>query len=177
MCPLSVSHALRALLRQTPAGLVSCRSRHWGCTLQGRTPLTEPHLLSEAVALLRLTDRAATVPITAVSPSLWERSDSTMAPDDGATYDQPHYRALLPASVCTSEPVVYADPEATTLMGFILPRGFPLCAGGPPRTHPLMSFTNGAHARPSAALQSLGPAKRSAGLPRACRPLRGLPTS
>jgi len=29
-CPLSVSHALRALLHPTPAGLVSCRSRPWG---------------------------------------------------------------------------------------------------------------------------------------------------
>jgi len=29
-CPLSVSHALRALLRPGPAGLVSCRSRPWG---------------------------------------------------------------------------------------------------------------------------------------------------
>lgn len=35
MCPLSVSHALRAFLRLEPAGLVSCRSRPWGFTLQG----------------------------------------------------------------------------------------------------------------------------------------------
>ena len=165
------------MLRQTPAGLVSCRSRPWGCTLQGRNPLTEPLLLSEAVALLRLPDRAATVPGAKASTSFWEMLDSTRAPDDGATYDQPHCRALLPVSVCTSEPVVYADKEATTLLGFILPRGFPLCAGGPPRTHPLVSFTRGAQARPWAALQSFGPAKRSAGLPRACRPLQGLPTS
>jgi hypothetical protein len=105
-CPLSVSHALRALLRQTPAGLVSCRSRPWGCTLQGRNPPAEPHLLSEAVALLRLTDRAATIPTAAALSSSWEGLETTVAPDDGATHDQLHFRALLPASVCTSEPVV-----------------------------------------------------------------------
>jgi hypothetical protein len=104
--PLSVSHALRALFRQTPAGLVSCRSRPWGCTLQGRNPLTEPHLLSEVVALMRFTDRAATVPGSMASSSPWERLESTVAPDDGTTYDQPYCRALLPMSVCTSEPVV-----------------------------------------------------------------------
>lgn len=90
--------------RRLPA--FSCRSRPWGCTLQGRNPLTEPHLLSEAVALVRLTDRAATVPTTAVLSRLWEKLEHTMAPDDGATPSQPHYRALLPASVCTPEPVV-----------------------------------------------------------------------
>jgi hypothetical protein len=105
-CPLSVSHALRALLHQTPAGLVSCRSRPWGCTLQGRNPPAEPHLLSKAVALLRLTDRPATVPGTAASPSSWERLETTVAPDDSATSDRPHYRALLPASVCTPKSVV-----------------------------------------------------------------------
>jgi hypothetical protein len=47
-CPLSVSHALRALLHPVPAGLVSCRSRPWGSTLQGsshprsRTPSRTP---------------------------------------------------------------------------------------------------------------------------------------
>jgi hypothetical protein len=47
-CPLSVSHALRALLHPVPAGLVSCRSRPWGYTLQGsshprsRTPSRTP---------------------------------------------------------------------------------------------------------------------------------------
>jgi hypothetical protein len=38
-CPLSVSHALRALLRLTPADLVSCRSRPWGFTLRGQIHL------------------------------------------------------------------------------------------------------------------------------------------
>jgi hypothetical protein len=47
-CPLSVSHALRALLHPVPAGLISCRSRPWGSTLQGsshprsRTPSRTP---------------------------------------------------------------------------------------------------------------------------------------
>jgi len=53
-CPLSVSHALRALLRPGPAGLVSCRSRPWGSTLQGRSPPAEPFVLSDDLALVRL---------------------------------------------------------------------------------------------------------------------------
>jgi hypothetical protein len=93
-------------------------------------------------------------------PSFWEKFEATVAPEDGTTYDQPYFRALLPVSVCTSVPVVYADAEATTLLGFFLPRGFPLSVGDPPRAHPLLSFTCGAQARPPAALQSLAPTKR-----------------
>jgi hypothetical protein len=57
-CLLSVSHALEAFIRPAPAGLVSCRSRPWGFTLQGRFPLAEPCLLSKADALLRLIRRS-----------------------------------------------------------------------------------------------------------------------
>jgi hypothetical protein len=54
-CLLSVSHALEALIHPRPAGLVSCRSRPWGFTLQGRYPLAEPRALSSTVTLLQLT--------------------------------------------------------------------------------------------------------------------------
>jgi len=52
--PRSVSHALRAFFRPVPAGLVSCRSRPWGSTLQGRSSLAEQFVLSDAFALLGL---------------------------------------------------------------------------------------------------------------------------
>jgi hypothetical protein len=54
-CLLSVSHALEAFIRPHPAGLISCRSRPWGSTLQGRYPLAEPFTLSSALALLQFT--------------------------------------------------------------------------------------------------------------------------
>jgi hypothetical protein len=53
--------------------------------------------------------------------------------------------------------------------------GSPSSSATLPRAHPLMSFTLGAQAKPNVALQSVRPTKRSAGLPRACRPFRGLP--
>jgi hypothetical protein len=40
------------LNRPEPAGLVSCRIRSWGCTLQSFAPPLQPHAVSGAVALL-----------------------------------------------------------------------------------------------------------------------------
>jgi hypothetical protein len=53
-CPLSVSHALRALLRLVPAGLISCRYHPWGSYPSRFIPLAEPHALSDAVSLMWL---------------------------------------------------------------------------------------------------------------------------
>jgi hypothetical protein len=53
-CLLSVSHALKAFLRPPAAGLIPCRSRPWGSTLQGSVPPAEPCALSSAHALLQL---------------------------------------------------------------------------------------------------------------------------
>jgi hypothetical protein len=63
-CPRSVSHALRPLLRPGPPGLVSCRSRPWGFCPPGFNPPAEPHVLSNAVALLWL----AQLPVSASTP-------------------------------------------------------------------------------------------------------------
>jgi len=51
---LSVSHALEVLIRPSPAGLVSCRSRSWGFAFRGRAPLAELYVLSDAGTLLLL---------------------------------------------------------------------------------------------------------------------------
>jgi hypothetical protein len=70
-CPRSVSHALRAFLRPTPAGLVSCRSRPWGFALQGLSPLAEQCVLSDVDALLGLTGLPGFVSTVSTSSGSW----------------------------------------------------------------------------------------------------------
>ena len=63
-CPRSVSHALRALIRPGPAGLISCRSRPWGFYPPGFLSPAEPYVLSNAVTLMWL----AQLPVSASTP-------------------------------------------------------------------------------------------------------------
>jgi hypothetical protein len=53
-CALGFSRPLGAFIRPVPAGLVSCRIRSWGCTLQSLPPLAQPHAVSGAVPLVSL---------------------------------------------------------------------------------------------------------------------------
>jgi len=107
-CPPSVSHALRALLHPGPAGLVSCRSRPWGFTLQGRTPLAEPNILSDVACPpgvgvfsgCRL-DRLGSLGYRAYPRSPWRSCRG-----NGASFDTPLFRAFIPASVRFSGPIV-----------------------------------------------------------------------
>jgi hypothetical protein len=87
--------------------------------------------------------------------------------------DSPLSRALLPASVRVSGPIVQANPGTATLVGFSSLGASPSSPTTRPGVHPPTSFAPGAHARPDAAPRSVVPAKRSAGLPRACLPFRG----
>lgn len=57
-CLPSVSRALKALLRPIPVGLVSCRSRSWGFSLQGFS-LADRYTFSSASTLLRLAHQRA----------------------------------------------------------------------------------------------------------------------
>lgn len=66
-CPLSVSHALRAFLRPTPAGLVSCRSRPWGSRPPGS-----------------ISTRRAVLPLGSRCPPGVDRLPDTSAPARGA---------------------------------------------------------------------------------------------
>jgi len=175
-CPLSVSHALRALLRPAPAGLVSCRSRPWGSTLQGRSPPAEPCVLSDAAALLWL----AGDPGSSRPPQLPRAPGDALARRGRLSRRRrfrplPHSRALLPASGRAGGVIVQANPSAATLVGFASLGDSPSPTATRPGVHPLAGLASGAHARPEAAPQSVVPSKRSAGLPRACRPFRGLP--
>jgi len=53
-CVPRFSRPLDAFIRPVPAGLVSCRIRSWGCTLQSLAPLAQPYAVSSAVPLLSL---------------------------------------------------------------------------------------------------------------------------
>jgi hypothetical protein len=51
-CAHRFSQPLDASRRPAPAGLISCRIRSWGCTLQSLVPLAWPYAVSDAVPLL-----------------------------------------------------------------------------------------------------------------------------
>ena len=53
-CALRFSRPLGAFVRPVPGGLVSCRIRSWGSTLQSFAPPAQPCAVSSAVALLAL---------------------------------------------------------------------------------------------------------------------------
>jgi hypothetical protein len=176
-CPLSVSHALRAFLRPVPAGLVSCRSRPWGSTLQGRDPLAEQYVLSDADALVRLTDHMHTVSTALAAPGSWgcperprpsgeETALTRSAPLQGvAPCERPYLRGQLFKPTRRPRPSWVSSSLGNS----------PSPSATRPGVHPLTSLAPGAQARPEAAPQSFRPAKKLAGLPRACHPFRGLP--
>jgi hypothetical protein len=173
-CPLNVSHVLRALLHPVPAGLVSCRSRPWGSTLQGRSPPAEPSILSDVFALLGLTwlrlpsrppwlPRIPGVPLVAMAILSRRRRCLRHAPLQG----------LAPCECLFLRADCLSRPGATTLLGFVLPGDFSPSAGDPPGVHPLSGFPFDAYTKPKVAPQSLRPAAGSAWLSRARCPLRG----
>jgi hypothetical protein len=82
-CPHSVSHALRALLRPGPAGLVSCRYRPWGYHPPGFIPPAEPYVLSNAVALMWLVQ----IPVSASTPLHFQAIQAMTLHAHGAMYD------------------------------------------------------------------------------------------
>jgi len=133
-CPLSVSHALRALLRPASAGLVSCRSRPWGFTLQGRSPLTEPCALSGAAALLWLAGDPGSVPTTAARWGSWGCPRSLRQPVEETARPTPApLQGLAPGEWPCRRADCSGQPLGRDPRGFRLPRGFSLFAGDPPR--------------------------------------------
>lgn len=157
-CPLSVSHALEALIRSAPAGLVSCRSRPWGFPLQGRS-----HSQSETPSQAPLPSCGLQVTRSTTSDHLQRKDTSgthltsaqTNIKEVALPSTRTHFRVSIPASVRAHAAALWATEKLATLMGFILHRGFPLRARDPPEAYPLMSLTNGAQAKPLSALQSL----------------------
>jgi len=133
-CPLSVSHALRAFLRPGPAGLVSCRSRPWGSALQGRSPLAEPRVLSDARALLGLAGLPGSVPTTTAASGPGEPSGCRGRLSRRRRFREP---APLQGLAPCEWPCLRADclgqPGDHDPRGLSLPRGFPLLVGDPPR--------------------------------------------
>jgi hypothetical protein len=102
--------------------------------LQGRSPLAEPCALSDADALLKLTACSPLLPNglrpprEAGEPPRWPQPLNEEAAERATS--PPTGPCSLRASV---SPVSGLDPPATaTLMGFVLPRGFPLHDGDRP---------------------------------------------
>jgi hypothetical protein len=161
-CPLSVSHALEALLHLTPAGLVSCRSRPWGSTLQGRSrpqsrvPSRAPH------ALLRLADLMAAAPVrlqdvgtpervpTPARANVIEAAHQAISPTPGLQ----SLRASVPDEQRFRPPDEPRPSWVSSSLG-----GSPSTPQTVPEACPLSSFADGAHARPPAAPQSIDDAK------------------
>jgi hypothetical protein len=70
-CACRFSQPLGAFIRPEPGGLVSCRIRSWGCTLQSFAPPVQPYAVSGAFALLSFAlPRYAAPPTTETDRSL-----------------------------------------------------------------------------------------------------------
>jgi len=162
-CPLNVSHVLRAFFHPVPTGLVSCRSRPWGFTLQGRSPPAEPSILSDVAALLRLAWLTAAIPTTSVASGLGVPSVAVVILSRRRRFLR---HAPLQGFAPCECPFLRADclslPGAATLLGFLLRGDFSSSAGDPPGVHPLSGFPSGAQAKPKVASQSFRPAAESA---------------
>jgi hypothetical protein len=146
-----------------PAGLVSCRSRPWGFTLQGRSPPAEPSILSDVAALLRLAWLTAAIPTTSVASGLGVPSVAVVILSRRRRFLR---HAPLQGFAPCECPFLRADclslPGAATLLGFLLRGDFSSSAGDPPGVHPLSGFPSGAQAKPKVASQSFRPAAESA---------------
>jgi hypothetical protein len=70
-CVFRFSQPLDAFIRLEPAGLVSCRCRSWGCTLQSITPPAQQHTVSS------IAYPQAVSPTTALSDSKSDPPQST----------------------------------------------------------------------------------------------------
>jgi len=144
-------------------------------SLQGRSPPAEPCDLSAASALLGLT----VVKASSRPPGRWNLLGETLRA--GSSFEETTLLTTAPLQgfAPCERPCLGASglnlPFDRDPHGILLLRGFSLLTGDPPRVHPLTGLVIGAHARPIAAPQSVVPAKRSAGLPRVCRPSRGSP--
>jgi len=177
-CLLSVSHALEALLRPTPAGLVSCRSRPWGCRPSGSISVCRAgHPSREPLALLRFTarpDRSLQPPEArhnwkraSIPKAFAERRSVRPAPLQGFDpCSRPH-----PSSGCLSS-TPDRDPR-----GLYPPWGL-LPLHRRPSSGPILSWAWPAGRELDRWLPCrVLPVERSAGLSRVCHPLRGSVTS
>lgn len=101
-CLHSVSHAPKAFIRPLSPGLISCRSRPWGFSLQGRFPHADRFVLSNVPTLLRLALLTATVR-DQLRDDLTPRTSSIVSRANpfwhGASFESPRFRVFIPACV------------------------------------------------------------------------------
>ena len=132
-CPLSVSHALKAFFRPLSAGPLSCRSRPWGFPFRVLNSLPERSTLSSFSPLLWLAHLNGLC-FRCLDPrplgyGLFFRDDPSRS---NASFSSPHSRVFVPVSARPSG-ANFARKNAT-LLGFHLPKGFPLSPAGLPRS-------------------------------------------
>jgi hypothetical protein len=177
-CPLSVSHALEALLRPPPAGLVSCRSRPWGFPLQGRShPQSEP---PSRTPLPSCGCAASQIPPTPprCRQAVWGRPTPLRGGcwPKGPSHPALHFRALLPASVRTRQRRIRPTAEPRPSWGSSSLGGSPSPSEALPEPVPSRASQRPRKLEPLVH-HRVSPTKRLAGLPRACHPFRGFSTS
>jgi hypothetical protein len=91
-CAFRFSQPRGALIRPVPAGLVSCRIRSWGCTLQSFAPPAWPYAVSGASPLMTLDET-----VEPASPISKRR-----APDPNAETPEPVVQRRAPSSPSTA---------------------------------------------------------------------------
>jgi hypothetical protein len=102
-CLLSVSHALKALLRPRPPSLISCWSRPWGLPFR-----VEFHSRSRTLSRAPMPSCGSLTSLFAVSvcsvkpTSRSCQQSRTYHHEHDPVRSEPHFRALLTASVRTS---------------------------------------------------------------------------
>jgi hypothetical protein len=139
-CTFRFSQPHGALVRPVPAGLVSCRIRSWGCTLQSFPPLAWPYAVSGAFPLLMLgrirRARLADVPTVAhASLAAAETAPhETRAPARSENRSSPGQtsppEASPPSGVCSSRESatprrLFRPPEARSSPGLSALQGSP----------------------------------------------------
>lgn len=143
-CLLSVSHALKAFFHPRPASLVSCWSRPWGFSLQGRSPLAEPYILSDAVALLGFTSWLSSRLDLHGCVGYRGPLASMPASPRQCLFQSAPLQGLAPCECPLLRANCLSQLGSATLLGFLLRGDFSCSAGDLPEVHPLASFGVGA---------------------------------
>jgi hypothetical protein len=130
-CLPSVSHALKAFIRPLSAGLVSCRSRPWGFPFRVDTTPGASHSFECLSPLVVSVPRGHCFRCLELQPlGHWPVASSAPFCEAALRSAHPTSGSSVPASVCSSR--AFIARKNTTLLGFLLPRGFSPPAGGPP---------------------------------------------
>jgi hypothetical protein len=150
-CLLSVSHALKAFFRPLSAGLVSCRSRPWGFPFRVFLTPGAIHSLELLSPLVVSSPPGLCFRRPDPRPLGYGRFPQDNPSRSNASFGSPHFRVFVPVSARPSG--ANNARKNATLLGFHLPKGFPLSPAGLPRS-PFLSRASPPIAHSTAAPQS-----------------------